>query len=150
MQKRFKWVAAIVLAGVAASAQAQFKPEEAIAYRQGIMKAQRWNLVPMAMMVQGKMPYDQAVFLTKAQRLNALSSMTADGFVAGSDTGAPTKAKAEIWSNPTGFKQAADNFAAETPKLVAAAQSGNMDQIKAAFSAVVKTCDGCHDNFRSK
>ncbi|HEX4885215.1 MAG TPA: cytochrome c [Casimicrobiaceae bacterium] len=150
MQLRFKFAAALVLAGTAITAHAQFKPEEAIQYRQGVMKAQRWNLVPMAMMVQGKMPFDQAVFLTKAQRLNALSSMTADGFVPGSESGAPTKARPEIWSNGAGFKQAADQFAAETPKLVAAAQSGNMDQIKAAFQGVVKSCDNCHDNFRSK
>ncbi len=150
MHMRSKLAVALALAGTALSAQAQFKPEEAIAYRQGIMKAQRWNLVPMAMMVQGKVPYDQAVFLTKAQRLNALSSMTADGFVPGSEAGAPTKARPEIWSNAAGFKQAADQFAAETPKLVAAAQSGNMDQIKAAFGGVVKSCDNCHDNFRSR
>jgi len=150
MQKRFKFAAALLLAGLTASAHAQFKPEEAIAYRQGIMKAQRWNLVPIALMVQGKTPYDQATLLAKAQRLNALASMTADGFVAGSEAGAPTKARPEIWSNAAGFKQAADAFAAETPKLVAAAQSGNMDQIKAAFGPVVKSCDNCHDNFRSK
>ena len=33
---------------------------------------------------------------------------------------------------------------------VAAAQTGNMDQIKAAFGGVVKSCDNCHDNFRNK
>ena len=150
MKTRFKIMAALALAGLAASAHARFKPEDAILYRQGIMKAHRWNLVPIALMVQGKMPYDQAVLVTKALRLNALSSMTADGFVAGSESGAPTKARPEIWSNAAGFKQAADAFAAETPKLVAAAQSGNMDQIKAAFGPVVKSCDNCHDNFRSK
>jgi cytochrome c556 len=150
MKMRFKIVAALALAGLTASAHAQFKPEEAIAYRQGIMKAQRWNLVPIALMVQGKTPYDQAVLLTKAQRLNALASMTADGFVPGSESGAPNKSRPEIWSNAAGFKQAADAFAAETPKLVAAAQSGKMDQIKAAFGPVVKSCDNCHDNFRSK
>jgi len=150
MQKRFKFVVSVILAGLAASAHAQFKPEDAILYRQGVMKGQRWNLVPIALMVQGKMPYDQAVLLTKAQRLNSLASMTGDGFVAGSEAGAPTKARPEIWSNAAGFKQAWEGFAAETPKLVAAAQSGNMDQIKAAFGPVVKACDNCHDNFRSK
>jgi cytochrome c556 len=150
MQKRYKLAVALALAATAASAHAQFKPEETIAYRQGVFKAVRWNLVPMAMMVQGKMPYDQAAFLARAQRLEQLSKMPWDGFGPGTDTGAPTRARAEIWSNAAGFKQAADAFQAETPKLVAAAQSGNMDQIKAAFSGVTKTCDGCHDNFRSK
>jgi cytochrome c556 len=150
MQMRTKLATALVLTATAASAHAQFKPEEAIQYRQGIFKAQRWNLVPMAMMVQGKMPYDQAAFLMRAQRLDQVSKMAWDGFGPGTDAGAPTKAKPEIWSDAAGFKQAADAFQAETPKLVAAAQSGNMDQIKAAFQGVVKTCDNCHDKFRSK
>jgi cytochrome c556 len=150
MQKRFKFVAAVVLAGVAASAHAQFKPEEAIAYRQGIFKAQRWNLVQMGAMVQGKVPYDQQAFLMRAQRLQQLSTMAWEGFGPGTDSGAPTKARPEIWSNPSGFKQAHDAFQAETPKLVAAAQSGNLDQIKPVFQGVIKTCDNCHDNFRSK
>jgi len=150
MQKRIKLAAAIALAATAASAHAQFKPEEQILYRQGIFKAQRWNVVPMAMMVQGKAPYDQAAFLARAQRLDQLSKMAWEGFGPGTDAGAPTKAKAEIWSDAAGFKKAQDAFQAETPKLVAAAQSGNMDQIKAAFQGVVKSCDNCHDNFRSK
>jgi cytochrome c556 len=150
MQMRTKLAAALVLAATAASAHAQSKPEDSILYRQGVFKAQRWNLLPMAMMVQGKMPYDQAAFLMRAQRLDQLSKMAWEGFGPGTDAGAPTKARAEIWSNAAGFKQAQEAFQAETPKLVAAAQSGNMDQIKAAFSGVVKTCDNCHDNFRSK
>ena len=150
MQMRTKFAAALILAATAVSAHAQSKPEESIQYRQGIFKAQRWNLLPMAMMVQGKMPYDQAAFVARAQRLDQLSKMAWEGFGPGTDAGAPTKARAEIWSNAAGFKQAQDAFQAETPKLVAAAQSGNMDQIKAAFSGVVKTCDNCHDNFRSK
>jgi cytochrome c556 len=150
MQMRSKLVAALVLAGTALSAQAQMKPEDSILYRQGIFKAQRWNFVPMFMMASGKMPYDQAVFLQRAQRLNQLSTMAWEGFGPGTDAGAPTKARPEVWSNAAGFKQAQEAFQAETVKLVAAAQSGNMDQIKAAVSATAKSCDNCHDNFRAK
>lgn len=150
MQMRFKLMAAVVLAGTAVAAHAQFKPEEQIQYRQGIMKAIRWNFVPMGAMAQGKMPFDQAVFLRNAQRLQALSTMPWEGFAAGTDSGAPTKARPEVWSNATGYKQAQDAFVAEVPKLVAAAQGGNQDQIKAAFDAVGKTCGNCHDNFRAK
>lgn len=150
MQMRFKLVAALVLAGTAITVHAQAKPEEAIQYRQGIFKAQRWNLLPMAGMVQGKIPYDQQAFLTRAQRLQQLSHMAWEGFGPGTDSGAPTKARPEIWSDAAGFRNAQDAFKAETAKLVTAAQSGNMDQIKAQFGATVKSCDNCHDNFRSK
>lgn len=150
MRQHLKLVAGILLAGMAVSAQAQMKPEDSIQYRQGIFAAQRWNLLQMLAMVQGRAPYDQAAFLMRAQRLDQLSKMAWEGFGPNTNAGAPTKARPEIWSNPAGFKQAADAFQAETPKLVAAAQSGNMDQIKPAFSAVVKSCDNCHDNFRGK
>lgn len=36
----------------------------------------------------------------------------------------------------------------ETIKLVAAAKSNDLDQLKAAFGAVGQTCKACHDNFR--
>jgi cytochrome c556 len=150
MQMRYKLAAALALAATTVSAQAQMKPEEVIQYRQGVFKAIRWNVAPMGAMVQGKMPFDQAAFLGKAQRLDQLAKMPWDGFGAGTDKGAPTRAKPEVWTDAAGFKKAADAFQAETPKLVAAAQSGNMDQIKAAFQGVIKTCDACHDNFRSK
>jgi cytochrome c556 len=151
MQKAVKLGLGVALATVFATAAfAQVKPDTAIQYRQGIFKAQLWNVLPMAAMVQGKAPYDQAAFLLRAQRLDQLSKMAWDGFGPGTDAGAPTKALPAVWSNAAGFKQAAEAFQAETPKLVAAAQTGNMDQIKAAFGAVTKSCDNCHDNFRGK
>ena len=33
-------------------------------------------------------------------------------------------------------------------KLVAAAKTGNLDNLKAAFGSAAPTCKGCHDNFR--
>ena len=151
MQKAVKLGLGVALATVFATAAfAQVKPDTAIQYRQGIFKAQLWNVLPMAAMVQGKAPYDQAAFLLRAQRLDQLSKMAWDGFGPGTNAGAPTKARPEVWSNGAGFKQAAEAFQAETPKLVAAAQTGNMDQIKSAFGAVTKGCDNGHDNCRSK
>jgi cytochrome c556 len=150
MHLRIKVAAALALAGIAVAAHAQFKPEESIQYRQGIFKAIRWNLVPMAAMVQGKMPYDQQAFLQRATRLQQLSEMPWEGFGPGTDSGAKTRAKPEIWSDAAGFRQAHEAFRAETPKLVAAAQSGNLDQIRPVFQGVTKACDNCHDKFREK
>ena len=76
--------------------------------------------------------------------------MAWEGFPPGTDQGAPTKAKPEIWTDSAKFKEAADRLQAETPKLVAAAKTGDMNQIKPAFTSVGKACDNCHDNFRNK
>jgi cytochrome c556 len=35
-------------------------------------------------------------------------------------------------------------------KLVAAARSGNADQLKSAFGPTGKTCKACHDDFKDK
>lgn len=36
----------------------------------------------------------------------------------------------------------------EVTKLAAAAKSGNLDQLKAAFGPAAGACKACHDDFR--
>ena len=36
----------------------------------------------------------------------------------------------------------------EVAKLNAAAKTGNLDAMKAAFGAVGQTCKGCHDSYQ--
>lgn len=38
---------------------------------------------------------------------------------------------------------------AETTKLLAAAKTQNLDNLKTAFGATAGTCKACHDNFRA-
>jgi len=142
--------ATLACALIGGAAAQQVKPDRAIKYRQGILQAQGWNTEIMAAMVKGERPYDKDEFLRHAVYLEELSHMAWDGFPAGSDQGAPTKAKPEIWTDNAKFKQAALNLQNETPKLVTAAKTGDMNQIKTAFSDVGKACKGCHDDFRAK
>ena len=37
---------------------------------------------------------------------------------------------------------------AELTKLAAAAKTGNLDNLKAAFGPAGQTCKACHDNYR--
>ena len=50
----------------------------------------------------------------------------------------------------TKFKKLQEALQAETPKLVAAARTGDVAQLRPAVSAVGKVCNDCHDAFRSK
>ena len=70
-------------------------------------------------------------------------------FTAGSDAG-DTKAKPEIWKEADKFKAAADKLQADSVKLSAAAKTGDLAQVKAAFGAVGQSCKGCHDNYKNK
>ena len=66
----------------------------------------------------------------------------------GPDVG-KTGAKPEIWQKPADFAEKSRAFEAATKQLDAAAQSGDVAVIKAAFGEVGKTCKSCHDPYRA-
>ena len=135
----------------AATAQAQApQPDRAIQYRQGVFKAMGWNMGPLGAMVKGERPFDKDLFLKNATRVEQLASMPWEGFGPGTDAGAPTKAKPEIWKNGAKFKQYQDEMQAATVKLVTAAKVGTLDAVKGPFGDLGKACSNCHDDFRAK
>ena len=143
----------ITLLGLAAAitafsftAQAEIDVKDAIEYRQGIFKAYKWNFGPMADMVRGKTEFNAEEFAKRAHKLQELSSMPIEGFVAGSYAGSNTLPAIEKEWNTfvekmTSFEQAAD-------KLASAADTGDLKQIRAAFGDAGKGCKSCHDQFR--
>ena len=144
-------VAAVAVVGafsIAVSAQ-DVKPDRAIKYRQGIMGAQGWQMGVLGGMAKGDRPFDEKLAVKSATQLDQLVYMAWEGFTPGSDQG-NTKAKPEIWKDPAKFKADIDALQAETPKLVAAAKSGDLSQLRRAIGPVAKACDNCHDEFRSK
>lgn len=102
-------------------------------------------------MVKGQIPYNQAEFLRNAEIVADMSKIAPHAFPAGSDTGATTRAKPEIWSDAAGFKKVMDNFQAEAAKLAEVAKTAtSVDQVRGQFGALGKSCGACHDNFRTK
>ena len=152
MRSGWRWMAGCLLVGtVAASAMAQeVKPDRAIKYRQGVMTAINWHFGILGAMAKGDRPYDKDVALRSATFVDELVQMPWDGFGPGTDKGAPTKAKPEIWKEPAKFKEHQEALLAQAPKLVAAARTGELAELKTAVSAAGKACSGCHDDFREK
>jgi cytochrome c556 len=145
------WVAGLVLALAAGVAVAQdVKPDRAIKYRQGVLGAMGWHFGILGAMAKGELPYDKDVALRSATFVQQLSHMPWDGFTPGSDQGAPTKAKPDVWKEPAKFKERQDALMAATPKLVAAANTGDVAQLRAAVGTVGGACKDCHDQFREK
>jgi len=148
----------IVAAGTTTLALAQMKPEDAIRARQSIMHVMALNFGPVAGMAQGKIPFDKEVFATNALRLESVWQMNvARFFVPGTDKPVPgskiagfTRAKPEIWSDASKFKQAKERADEAFAKLAQAARSGDEGSMKAAAGEVGKACKNCHDDFRSK
>ena len=143
--------AAATLVALTAPAAAQFaKPEDAIKYRQSAMFIQSQHFGRIGAMVSGKAPFDAAVAADNAAIVADMSKLPWAGFMPGTDKGGNTKAKPEIWTEQAKFKETNEKLMAETAKLAAAAKTGDLDTLKAAFTATADTCKSCHDAFRNK
>lgn len=94
---------------------------------------------------------DTAAIQSAAQVVKNASVNQFKWFPAGSgpETGAKTRAKAEIWAKPKEFETAQKLFAERAPKLNAAAGTGDIAAVRAQFGEVGKACKNCHDTFRA-
>ncbi len=130
------------------SAQAQFaKPEDAIKYRQSALSVMGTHTGRLGAMVNGRVPFDAKVAQENADIIAAMARLPWQGFGAGTEGG---KAKANIWTDGAKFKAGSDKLASDASAVAAAAKSGNLDQIKAAFGAYAGNCKTCHDEYRSQ
>ena len=147
-----KTIAALALAAVAATlsapAAAQFaKAEDAIKYRQGALFVLGQHFGRLGAMAQGKIPFDAKAAQDNADVVLNMSKLPWAGFGPGTEGG---KAKPAIWKEQAKYKEHADKFEAEAVKLAAAAKTGNLDNLKAAFGDAAGTCKACHDAYRNK
>ena len=149
-----KITASIVLAAaavtVAASASAQFaKPEDAVKYRQSVMYVMSQHFGRIGAMASGKAPYDANAAVDSARIVAMMAKLPWPGFSAATEkVNLPNRAKPEVWSDMAKFKQTGEHLVTETGKLLAAAETSNLDNLKTAFAATGKTCKSCHDDFR--
>jgi cytochrome c556 len=65
-------------------------------------------------------------------------------------TAIETSAKAEVWSNRTGFLGRANAYAAMTAKLADVAKAGDASQFANQVDLVKKACDACHADFKTR
>ena len=79
----------------------------------------------------------------------AVDEAVPDEFPAGSDK-APTKALSPVWSDPTGFHKAADDFVAAADKLTQLAKAGDAEGVEAQVKVVGDACAACHRTYRQR
>jgi cytochrome c556 len=151
-----KFAATLALAAAAFSlatpASAQFaKPEDAVKYRQSVMFVMAQHFGRVGAMVNGRAPYDAKAAVENAEIAADMSKLPWPGFAASTkDITTNTKAKPEIWAEQPKFKDHGEKMQGEMQKLVAAAKTNNLDNLKAAFGPTAESCKACHDNFRNK
>lgn len=149
--KRIVWAAAAAaVLGTALPAAAQFqKPEDAVKYRQSAFIVLATHFGRLGAMAQGKVPFDAAAAAANADVVASLAKLPFAAF--GPDTNVGhTEALPAVWSEADKFKAGAQKMQDEVVKLNAAAKTGNLDQLKAAFGDTAKTCKGCHSDFKKK
>lgn len=130
------------------SAPAFAKPEDAVKYRQSALSLMGTHMGRIGQMAAGRAPYDARQAVENAEVLATLVRLPWAGFGPGTDK-LSSKAKPEIWTEQAKFKDHADKMQAEVAKLVAAAKTNNLDNLKAAFGPTAASCKACHDNFRN-
>lgn len=150
---RFKKVAAlaagcIIFAGVWSGAAAQSGDEPVIKYRQNIMKSVGGHTGAIAQIVKGESPH-KSHLVSHAQALRDLVSMVPDAFDQ-KTSGGKTRAKPDIWTDASGFREAANDAAAATKAFAEAAASGDDGAVGEKLKAVFDGCKGCHKNYREK
>ena len=139
---------AIMAAFTAMPAQAQFaKPEDAVKYRKAVFTVTGAHFSRIGAMVNGRIPFDPKAAADNSDIVADMSRLAWPAFGEGTDKG-ETRAKPEIWKEADKFRAGATRYQEEAAKLAAAAKTGNLDQLRSAFTATAQTCKGCHDNYR--
>lgn len=128
---------------------AQTKPEDAIKYRRSVYTVLLWNWMPMNAMVRGRIAFDAKEFSSRAERVAALAPQLLEGFPEGSDTGATTDAKPDIWKNFEDFSAKMKDLEKESAALAVVAKAGDEAAIKEQFAKTAGTCKACHDNYKA-
>jgi len=126
------------------------KPETAIRYRQSVYTMIGWNFVPMVDMIKNKTPWDNAEFSKHADRIASLAPQLLEGFPEGSDKGADTEAKPEIWKNMDDFKSKMNDLVRETKNLSDVAKAGDEAKTREQFKKTSGACKSCHDKYRKE
>jgi cytochrome c556 len=134
----------------AAAAAAAVKPETAIRYRQSVYTMIGWNFVPMVDMIKSKTPWDSAEFARRADRIAALTPQLLEGFPEGSDKGAETEAKPDIWKNMDDFKSKMNDLVRESKTLAEVAKAGDEAKTREQFKKTAGACKSCHDKYREE
>lgn len=145
-----KLAASLALAAIAftAPAAAQFaKPEDAVRYRQGALFVMGQHFARIGATANGRVPYDPKATIENAEVVAYMARLPWAGFTENTEMLSP-KARPEIWKEHARFREHQEKLLGETGKLLAAARTNNLDNVKAAFRNTAATCKACHDTFR--
>nr|WP_284336045.1 cytochrome c [Comamonas sp. NoAH] len=139
--------AALVSVSASADTLKFGKSEDAIKYRQSSLFVIGQHFGSLGAMANGRAAFNADLAKQNGAVLESIAALPWQAFGAGTEGG---KTKSEAWSEKAKFDEHADKFVAEAGKLAAAAKTGDLAQLKAAFGPAAQTCKACHDAFRNR
>ncbi len=148
MHKTVKRIILLIALAISLVAVAEPAPEDAVKYRQSIMKSLSGHNGAISLMVRGKAG-DPANLGNHVQALVNLTSEIESLFKVGADL-EDDRALPTIWDNAEAFADAIENIEAAVAALSEVVDSGDMQAIDAAHRDMGKACKGCHEDFRQK
>ena len=138
----------LITAAAAIAISGAYAQSAAIAKRKDILKGVGDATKPVAAMLKGEAPFDNA----KAQKALATYASAAKElkglFPADSKTGGDTAALPKIWDEKAKFDAIFDKLAADA--TAAAGAIKDEASLKANFGKVLGNCKACHDDYRAK
>jgi cytochrome c556 len=150
MKQAVPVIAALAVVGVFSTAVYAQTADRMIRYRQAVMSAQGHHMFQvLGGMVKGTRPYDKDAAVRSATYIDQLMEMPWEGFAPGTERGAPTRAKPEIWTNRAKWDKHIQDTKAETKKLVSVAGNG-LDALRTGVTSASRACNACHDDFQNK
>jgi cytochrome c556 len=150
--KKFLLIAATLVATTfSVASHAQFaKPDDAAKYRQSSLSVMATHFGRVGGMVAGRIPFDAKAAQENIDIAVSMSKLPWAGFgPSGEGATLKNRAKPEIWKEQAKFKDLSDKMQAEMLKVQAAAKTGSLDAIKAAFGPTGASCKACHDAFQA-
>jgi len=145
--------AGLLATTVGAAAFAADEPANVIKYRQAYMSANGGHITMIAAVVKGEVSWTDEL-AGHAHALHEQSKHLLRLFPEDSgkgDTEVQSAALPVIWEQWSEFEEAANDFEAESGKLVEAVESGDQTAIAQQLGALGQNgCGNCHETFREK
>ena len=143
-------VLAAALTATSAFAASHMAGDAAVEARHNQMELIAYNTGLLGSMAKGEMDYDAALATSAATNLNAAASLDrATLWIEGTEQGAVegSRAKAEIWSDPTGFDEHFTALIDASARMMDAAGT-DLDALRGAMGPVGGACKDCHETYR--
>jgi cytochrome c556 len=136
--------------GTAAPALRASQIRQAVDTRQAIYVLTSRSFAPLAATAQGKLAFDGAATLKRAQRLALLAEMAGEAYPAGS-VSATSDALPRIWQQWPEFERRLREFSTLANGLVDTLrrEPAAGEAFRSKVTELAAACKGCHEQFRA-